>query len=126
MNGAYTPAMIAELKAILDKLGNSIFDLKLVLATESATITAYNEALEKYYPEVLPEVKDDASTSEPEAPVVTDTVEYNKYEAADATIVYEQYSNGKTFILNFNNFAVKVNINGVYYTIAAYGYIEIK
>lgn len=126
INNAYTPAMIAELKAILDKLGNSIFDLKLVLVAENATINAYNEALEKYYPEVLSNDGVSGADPIPEPSTKVDAVEYNKYAAAESTIVYEQYSNGKTFVLNFNNFAVKVKINGVFYTVSAYGYIEIK
>ena len=125
-NSAYTPDIIADLKVMLNKFENSIYLLEIQNAWVNEQVSKFENDLKADCPEVLPEVKDDASTSEPEAPVVTDTVEYNKYEAADATIVYEQYSNGKTFILNFNNFAVKVNINGVYYTIAAYGYIEIK
>ena len=56
----------------------------------------------------------------------TATDVYNKYATPYATIVYEQYSNGKTFVLNFNDFDVKVKIDGAYYTVAAYGYIELK
>ena len=82
--------------------------------------------LEKYYPEVLSNDGVSGADPIPEPSTKVDAVEYNKYAAAESTIVYEQYSNGKTFVLNFNNFAVKVKINGVFYTVSAYGYIEIK
>ncbi len=47
--------------------------------------------------------------------------------AVDANkIVYEVYSNGTEFLLNFNNYQVVVNVNGVSYTLDAYGYIVLK
>ena len=95
---------------------------------ECISSTAARAALNsgKICDELLPEKVEDEPEEEIEAPKAEATVEYNKYAAAYATIVYEQFSNGKTFILNFNNFAVKVNVNGISYTIAAYGYVEIK
>jgi chromosome segregation ATPase len=126
-NDAYTAEIRAELKAMLDELETQIpnceaatNELKTMLATLEGTFT-------EHYPELLPEKKDDDVTEEPVAPDVTvDADDYNKYVAAETTIVYEQFSNGTAFILNFNNFAVKVEIDGVYYTVAAYGYLELK
>jgi hypothetical protein len=90
-------------------------------------LATLEEMFTEHYPELLPEKKDDDVTEEPVAPDVTvDADDYNKYVAAETTIVYEQFSNGTAFILNFNNFAVKVEIDGVYYTVAAYGYLELK
>ena len=122
---AYTPKMIAELKANVDMFGTN---LEAIANTGDAIKTiadAYEKEITSDYAELLPEKKE--NEGENADPTVTPDVDtYNKYAAANATIVYEQYSNGKTFILNFNNFAVKVNVNGVSYTIAAYGYAVIK
>ncbi len=52
--------------------------------------------------------------------------EFDKYAAATNSIVYEEYSNGKAIILNFNNYAVKVMYKDVYYTVDAYGYAVIS
>ena len=50
---------------------------------------------------------------------------FNKYAVVENSVVYEEYENGKKLVLNFNNYAIKVNINGAYYTVDAYGYIII-
>ncbi len=51
---------------------------------------------------------------------------FDKYAADDNSIAYEIYDNGTAFILNFNNYAVKVELDGTYYTVDAYGYVIIK
>ncbi len=58
----------------------------------------------------------------------TDTSDYKKvelpvYGSDDNKIVYEVYDNGTAFLLNFNNYRVKVELNGETYTIGAYGYL---
>ncbi|MBO5203444.1 MAG: hypothetical protein J6B72_02400 [Clostridia bacterium] len=45
------------------------------------------------------------------------------YPSDDNKIVYEVYENGTAFILNFNNYSVMVEVEGVMYTLDAYGYI---
>ncbi len=45
------------------------------------------------------------------------------YPSDDNKIVYEEYENGTAFILNFNNYSVMVEVEGVMYTLGAYGYI---
>ncbi|MBE6577580.1 MAG: hypothetical protein E7653_05535 [Ruminococcaceae bacterium] len=50
----------------------------------------------------------------------------NTYKADDNKIVYEVYQNGNEtveLLLNFNNYRVMVAVNGVLYTVDAYGYI---
>lgn len=47
----------------------------------------------------------------------------NKYVATENTIVYERYSNGTEFIMNFNDYRVSVTFNNMTYTVDAYGYI---
>ena len=123
-NDAYTAEMRAELKALLDEIGANMDLLKFISTqvAEQAKLIADN--ISTNYPELLPEAAPEEVLPEEDTNVSVD--EYDKYEAAEATIVYEQYSNGKTFVLNFNNFAVKVTINGVSYTVAAYGYVVIN
>ena len=49
-----------------------------------------------------------------------------KYVSDDNMIVYETFENGKTFLLNFNDFRVVVELDGKFYTVEAYGYIVVK
>jgi hypothetical protein len=117
--------MIAELKAMLDNLGTKLVSLGNAADTLNFMVKGFADEFKANYPELLPEEKDAEDENNSSVPS-TSVEEYNKYAATSTSIVYEQYSNGKTFILNFNNFAVKVTVNGVSYTISAYGYIEIK
>ena len=50
-------------------------------------------------------------------------LEINVHESDDNMIVYEEFENGMALILNFNNYRVMVNYNGVTYTVDAYDYI---
>ena len=61
-------------------------------------------------------------------PVVEDKKDENdfRYYSDDNKIVLLTYENGKTFILNFNNFDITTTINEVVYTVTAYGYVVIK
>ena len=45
------------------------------------------------------------------------------YDTDTNKIVYERYSDGTEFILNFNNYTVIVEMNGHSYSIDAYGYV---
>jgi hypothetical protein len=62
---------------------------------------------------------------EPEAPEQPEAERFNKYAVVENSVVYEEYENGKKLVLNFNNYAIKVKIDGAYYTVDAYGYIII-
>ncbi len=54
-------------------------------------------------------------------------VETTEYKSDDSKIVYEVYENGTTFLLNFNNYTVRVALeDGTTYTIEAYGYVVLK
>ena len=46
-----------------------------------------------------------------------------KYHSDDNMISYVEYENGISFLLNFNNYTVKVELDGTVYTIDAYGYV---
>jgi len=118
-NDVYTDSIITELETILNSTDvKDAYDALVALATAMETEDADVLAAEEKYGLVV-KVEEDKK----EETVVADT--YNKYAAATNSIVYERYSNGKEFILNFNNYDVKVEVNGVYYTVEAYGYLVI-
>ena len=58
----------------------------------------------------------------------TDTTvdDTSDYKADDYMIVRVTYDNGTSFVLNFNNYDVTIEIDGVRYTIDAYGYVVLK
>jgi hypothetical protein len=53
-------------------------------------------------------------------------LEINVHESDDNMIVYEEFENGMALILNFNNYRVMVEYNGVTYTVNAYDYIVLN
>ena len=53
-------------------------------------------------------------------------LEINVHESDENKIVYEEFENGMALILNFNNYRVMVEYNGVTYTVNAYDYIVLN
>ncbi len=60
---------------------------------------------------------------EEEADNTPQKVDTPVYRSDENKIVYEEYENGTKFLLNFNNYTVKVVINNVSYIVEAYGYV---
>ena len=52
--------------------------------------------------------------------------EVNRYACDDGRIVRVEYEGGKSFILNYNNFEVKVEYDGVTYTVDALDFVVMK
>ena len=50
----------------------------------------------------------------------------SRYEATPYTIVYQEYENGTSFLMNFNDYRVTVEFKDRIYTIEAYGYIVLS
>lgn len=50
----------------------------------------------------------------------------SKYETTNNKIVVVTYENGTSFVLNFNDYMVTADIDGVKYTVGGYGYIVFK
>ena len=142
----YTDAQKAALKATVDALdinlvvANNIAQAKVAeingkVATAHAEIVTFIGQIsgtDKPLAEgqvVIPEIYIYEIT-EPEAvkPITPpEKAETPVYDSDENKIVYEVYENGTAFLLNFNNYKVKVEIeiNGVVrsYTLDAYGYI---
>jgi hypothetical protein len=53
-------------------------------------------------------------------------IESAKYVIDNNQIVYMTYENGTALLLNYNSYAVLVEINGTTYSVAAYGYKVIR
>lgn len=56
----------------------------------------------------------------------TDGYKYTKYTSDDGRIVKVIYEGGKAFVLNYNNFAVTVEIDGKTYQVDALGFAVVK
>lgn len=113
----------ATFEAAFDKLVNYVID-NVITDANIAQEFAQIKDTAKYVPKV--EVESD------ETLVDEETVELNRYSVTNNNVVAVTYgdidANGqkvakKTFILNYNNYAVTVTYNKVVYTVAAGGYI---
>ncbi len=104
-NEEYTVAQRSALRALVDSINAT--DLKI-----------------RYEAMGSPDLGlDGGSTVIPQAKVEAST---DKYISDDNMIVYEKYENGTAFLLNFNDFRVIVNLDGVAYTVDAYGYVVLN
>lgn len=118
----------AQLKATLD----ACTDAYNALLPEVAKIYAITDAAYDRYMTMYPtaDVEKFVYDNNPEAEDAEDDTDasYSKYQTADNKIVYEEFSNGTAFILNFNDYAVVVTNpkTGITYTIEAYGYVVLK
>jgi hypothetical protein len=121
-NEAFTAEIRAELKALNTNLASACEALKAYAGNELAALADAVAQFKADNPEFFPEEEE---VVEPEAPEQPEAERFNKYAVVENSVVYEEYENGKKLVLNFNNYAIKVNINGAYYTVDAYGYIII-
>ena len=121
-NEAFTADIRAELKALNTALASSCDALKAYADNELAALADAVAQFKADNAELFPEEEE---TAEPETPEETEPERFNKYAVVENSVVYEEYENGKKLVLNFNNYAIKVKIDGAYYTVDAYGYIII-
>ena len=112
---AYPQSIIDELDAKRTALLPLYNDVKAFVDQMNADVAAQLAALSGYAEIIVPKEEE-----------VEETEQFDKYSAATNSIVLETYENGTSFVLNFNNYAVKVKIGEVYYTVDAYGYIVIS
>ncbi len=127
--------MVNTNEAFTADIRKELNDLNADLADDCAVLNSYIaneiEALNADVADFAEENADIFETDEEETEDTEDgadenqNVSFNKYAVAVNSVVYEEYENGTAFVLNFNNYAIKVEVNGVYYTVDAYGYIVI-
>ena len=117
----FTTEIRDQLKTLATTLAASDAALKAYI---DADIKALNDAV-KAFVENNSDLFTDKEIAVEEEKEETTVTEFNKYAVATNSVVYEKFENGTTFILNFNNYAIKVFIDGTYYTVGAYGYIVI-
>ena len=55
-----------------------------------------------------------------------ETVKFDKYATSLGTIAKVVYENGATFILNYNDFSIVCDVDGIEYTIGGYSFVTIK
>ena len=138
-----------NLKTIVDEQAKTLDTLKkmensaLAKATEAAAMAAEFEGLLKAYKYEanVPSTDDLESALLAEIDKVMENSVYaedlafeepqntqisSQYRADKNTVVYQQYSNGTEFMLNFNDYDVLVHYQGTTYTINAYGYIVLN
>jgi hypothetical protein len=125
-NEAFTEEIRNELNAISTALKADCDALSAYLVTEIADLNRAVADFATANPDLVPATEQNNTNEESDKDDSKDQyVAFNKYEVAQNSVVYEKYSNGRTFVLNFNNYAIKVQLDGVSYTIGAYGYIVI-
>ena len=107
-------AAIAEYEAKLEKA------ISFAKRKGTYTDTFEEEFKAKYYP-----VKEEPVTEPEEGETeAEDAYEYTKYTSDDGSIVRITYSDGTTFILNYNNFEVVVDLGGKTVNVGAYSFIK--
>lgn len=100
---AVVDAVIAEMKAARD------YVISLTVGSEIEYVIP-----DEYVYELTVDEEEDEDELE---------LEIKIHESDDNMIVYEEFENGLSLILNFNNYRVMVVYNGVTYTVGAYDYV---
>ena len=122
-HGNYPAELVEELQKIVDS-ATARYNEVMALA-ESVKLKAegaYEKVKDIEGLDVVPyEVT--LNIAKPPKVDVEDSNTKSKYASDDNMIAVVTYENGKTFILNFNNYGVTTEYNGVTYTISAYGYV---
>ena len=123
-NEAFTAEIRAELKAIHTELADDFVALNEYIAGDVADL---NKAVEDFVEDNADLFADNEEQEDNAEDVPENQTNdlFNKYAVTENSVVYEKYDNGKTFVLNFNNYAVKALVDGAYYTVGAYGYVII-
>lgn len=118
----YKNELVAQFDAIIDASAlyegveeAKLAELKALYDTVKADFGDDFEAEEYKYEEPIIEAPEENT-------VATD----DRYAADKNKVVYEEFENGKAFLLNFNNYKVIVTLEGVTYTIDAYGYLIVS
>ena len=92
-------------------------------AEEFATSGVAELIVDEAYVYIAPSQGNAGGNTETDTEIKVEEIDQSKYAVDPNTIVYEEYSNGTKFIMNFNNYRISVELNGVTYTVDAYGYV---
>ncbi len=133
----FTPTYLQKLQATVDGLAEAYNTVKSYVDEQNATSViakakTVGEDVSAWlmidgYTYKVPTFSDELFIQVPETSVtVGTTANSDKYVATENTIVYERYSNGTQFIMNFNNYRVSVSVGDMTYTVDAYGYIVLS
>ena len=116
--------ILAELQAIVDD-ATVVYEETMKLADDARAYASEIYELVKDIVEVEeftePEKPEEEPEEEPEEKEVV-----SKYVSDKKKIALVEYENGTSFILNFNDYEVITVVDGVTYTIGAYGYVVLK
>jgi AcrR family transcriptional regulator len=116
----YTEDIRNQLKALVTSLEADYTALKAYIESNKAL----GDKVESFVTE-NPDLFETEENTEVEPDDTTKENVFNKYAVSVNSVVYEKFENGTVFVLNFNNYAIKVLLDGAYYTVDAYGYIII-
>ena len=121
------PELLNELKGKVEAIEKTYNEMALVAEKSvSYSQTTIFNAVDGILEGVTKYEKPVAVETETETQVVVNTESGNsKYASDDNKIAYVEYENGKAFLLNFNNYAVRTELNGTVYTIDAYDYLVV-
>lgn len=145
----FDAGLLENLKAIVTEQEKKLADLDALKGTffvyaETARTGAgeHAELLTEYaYTETVPTLAELEQALLEEVKVALEASEYafalvfdepvntqisSQYRADENTVVYQEYSNGTAFLLNFNDYDVLVHYQGETYTIDGYGYVVLK
>ena len=122
-NEAFTADIRAQLVALNSSLASSCAALS---AYADAELAALSDAVAKFKADNADLIPEEEVEEETDVEEDVQPTPFNKYAVSENSVVYEEYDNGKKLVLNFNNYAIKVTIGDVSYTVDAYGYIVIS
>ena len=138
-DGTTNADLLAMLKDKLDDITGAASEIEveagtIAIASMKDAVLAYIEELyteavklagDKVVEYVAPEAEEDVQVEETAPDVFVPTENTAKYDSDDNKIAYVEYENGVAFLLNFNNYAVRAELNGKVYFINAYDYIVV-
>ena len=127
-NSGFSAEFLAEIATYVTPVVDT-FDLAYADVKGTDGVEAMLVGLKESLAEINVTVNDFVVPAEPttsEPPKRDTTTVDTRYHSDDNKIVLLTYENGTRFILNFNSFDITTTINGVVYSVDAYGYVVLK
>lgn len=113
-------AFLLEYVAAVDEAGNKVFTYNdgIVLTVKSdktVEISITEEGLEKANAQIEKDLED-----------AKNVVVFDKYATTYGTVAKVTYENGTYFVLNYNDYSIVTEVDGISYTIPSYSFITVK